>query len=80
MENLISKWKQTVENHNRKLTQLREDSLGAAGRRSTSLVSGASERKERAAERKSSSQSPREAEKENKPPLLLTRPKRNALN
>ena len=80
MENLISKWKQTVENHNRKLTQLREDSLGASGRRSSSLVGGLSERKERAVDRKSSSQSPREAEKENKPPLLQNKPKRNAAN
>ena len=32
MDNLISKWKQTVENHNRKLSQLREDSLGASSR------------------------------------------------
>ena len=30
MENLINKWKQTVENHNRKLSQLREDSLGGS--------------------------------------------------
>ena len=28
MDNLINKWKLTVENHNKKLTQLREDSLG----------------------------------------------------
>lgn len=41
MENLISKWKQTVENHNRKLSQLREDSLGAS-KRSNSTVSGGS--------------------------------------
>jgi hypothetical protein len=28
MDNLISKWKQTVENHNKKLKNLREESLG----------------------------------------------------
>eukprot|EP00347_Sterkiella_histriomuscorum_P002740 403366988 len=28
MDNLINRWKQTVENHNRKLSQLREESLG----------------------------------------------------
>ena len=28
MDSLINKWKQTVENHNRKLSQLREESLG----------------------------------------------------
>lgn len=28
MDNLINRWKQTVETHNRKLSQLREDSLG----------------------------------------------------
>ena len=27
MENLISKWKQTVNNHNKKLKNLREESL-----------------------------------------------------
>ena len=27
MDNLISKWKQTVENHNKKLKNLREESL-----------------------------------------------------
>ena len=35
MENLISKWKVTVENHNKKLTQLREESLGASQNRSS---------------------------------------------
>lgn len=30
MENLISKWKQTVEMHSRKLSQLKEHSLGAS--------------------------------------------------
>ncbi|CDW73867.1 UNKNOWN [Stylonychia lemnae] len=28
MDNLINRWKQTVENHNRKLSQMREESLG----------------------------------------------------
>ena len=28
MDSLINKWKQTVENHKRKLSQLREESLG----------------------------------------------------
>lgn len=28
MDNLINRWKQTVENHNKKLQSLREESLG----------------------------------------------------
>ena len=38
MENLISKWKHTVETHNRKLSQLREDSLGNSHRSHSSLA------------------------------------------
>ena len=37
MDNLINKWKQTVENHNRKLSQLREESLGRSASKDRSL-------------------------------------------
>ena len=42
MEGLISKWKQTVENHNRKLSAMREDSLGASQRNGGSLIKSSS--------------------------------------
>lgn len=38
MDNLINRWKQTVENHNRKLSQLREDSLGRSVSKERSVL------------------------------------------
>ena len=39
MDSLINKWKQTVENHNKKLKNLREESLNSARSLSKERVS-----------------------------------------